>query len=147
MNPITTVRAKLPCPACGAVGTRIVAVRAPTPSTEVVELSSRGGLPAGSHVGSVSECEGCWSRRADRIAAARRRLTTDGRLTTLGPAREDAWLGVPLSRCEEQFGTAFASALLKGARGEALPPESGRVTIELLRDEEKTQAEPELIAR
>jgi hypothetical protein len=138
MTPVTTVRAQLPCPCCGVLGPRTVAVRAESPTSELVEAGSSRGLPAGEHDGLISECSACWSRRADRIATARQRLQVSGELSSLGPGREDAWLGVPLSRCEDVFANAFASALLTTAQG---GPWSEPARLEQL-DVEQLEAEP-----
>ncbi len=121
MTPVTTLRVSLPCPACGVVGPLTIAVRAPSPASELVEAGASRGLPGGSHAGVVSDCGSCWSRRADSIAAARQALQARGELTSLGPGQEDAWLGVPLSRSEADFENAFASALMKAPQDLPVP--------------------------
>lgn len=145
MTPITTMRAQLPCPTCGVLGPRTVTVRAQAPASELVEAGAARGLPGGSHPGLVSDCTACWTRRADRIADARHRLQATGELASLGPGREDAWLGVPLSRCEEEFACAFASALMKTAVGPpAAEPEVQEIRLRKL-EAEPVDAEPELV--
>lgn len=146
MTPITTLRAQLPCPTCGVVGPLTLAVRAGSESTELVEAGPRQGLPGGTHVGLLSECSACWARRADRIGQARTRLVLSGELSSLGPGQEDAWLGVPLSRCEEAFESAFGSALMKTGEGEPVPAAPLEQLFEIETDDEtETTPEPELV--
>ena len=135
MTPLTTLRVSLPCPACGVVGPLTLAVRTPSPASELVEAGASRGLPGGSHAGVLSDCGSCWSRRADSIATARQTLQARGEFTSLGPGQEDAWLGVPLSRSEEDFENAFASALMKAPRHLPLPaaPRVEELEIEALR--------------
>lgn len=142
MTPITIVRAQLPCPNCGVVGPRTLAVAAPSPRTELVEAGAARGLPEGQLEGRISECEACWSRRAALVSEARRRLRETGELDSLGPGRGEAWLGVPVERCEEAFENAFASELLKAAGGEPLPPPARLSRVALAREEER-ETEPE----
>ena len=146
MTPITTLSALLPCPTCGVIGPRTVALQAPSPASELIESGSLAGLSAGARLGVVSECSACWTRRADLIAVARHRLQATGELSSLGPGREDAWLGVPLSRCEEAFENAFASALLKAPNAAALPapPRPERLEIAVL-SKKTPEPEPELV--
>ena len=144
MTPITTVRAQLPCPTCGVVGARTLAVRAPAAVSELIEAGSSRGLPGGLHEGRLSECSACWSRRARLVAAARRRLRETGHLSSLGPGLGEAWMGVPIERCEESFLNAFESEMLRAALGEPLPPRVGLSRVELApARQEDEQPEPE----
>lgn len=83
MRRITTIRTLATCPACGREQPLPVAV-ARLPGDE-------GPLADGIHEGRVPECPPCWSRRADALGRARKRLEVSGVLTSGQPCGQAAW--------------------------------------------------------
>jgi hypothetical protein len=112
-----TFRAQLPCPDCDRESLLTVCVL--------------GGHADGRHDGRIAECSNCWQRRALLIATAKSRLRATGDFATWGGSGQETWLGVPLSRDDDDaFESALQSELLRlGVPTAEARDEAARVSV------------------